>query len=278
MGQQASREHANFSHHATLGGLDMLQARYHNQRFSRHSHENFCIGVIEEGTQRFYRTGAEHVAPKGDIILVNADEIHTGCAGTADGWSYQAIYPSVDVLRGLSGSMRDHQGDAPWFPHAVAHDPGLSEQLRMVFSLLAVEGNTLLKETLLCSSLVWLMMRHGKTQTEVRPLTKADHAIREVKMLLDDCPEENLSLMELANQAELSPWHFLRQFKSLVGMPPHAYLVQSRLRKATTLLRQGETLTDVSVRCGFSDQSHFTRHFKKALGVTPGQFVRAIAR
>lgn len=278
MGQQAPQEHANFSHHPTLGGLDMLQARYHNQRFSRHPHENFCIGVIEEGAQRFYRTGGEHVAPKGDIILVNADEIHTGCAGTADGWSYRAIYPSVDMLRGLSSTMHDHQGGAPWFPHAVAHDPGLSEQLRMVFSLLAVEGNTLLKETMLCSSLVWLMMRHGKTQTEVRPLTKADHAIREVKMLLDDCPEENLSLLELANRAELSPWHFLRQFKNLVGMPPHAYLVQSRLRKATTLLRQGETLSAVSARCGFSDQSHFNRHFKKALGVTPGQFVRAITR
>ncbi|MFP1784490.1 AraC family transcriptional regulator [Lonsdalea quercina] len=278
MGQTAPQEQAHFSHLPTLGGLDMLQACYHRQRFSRHSHENFCIGVIEKGAQRFYRTGGEHVAPKGDIILVNADEIHTGYAGTAEGWSYRAIYPSVDMLRGLSNTMRDDRGDTPWFPHAVAHDPGLSEQLRMTFSLLSVEGNTLLKETLLCSSLVWLMMRHGKTREEGHPLTNADHAIRQVKMLLDDSPEENLSLLALANLAGLSPWHFLRQFKNQVGMPPHAYLVQSRLRKATTLLRQGHPLSEVSARCGFSDQSHFNRHFKKALGVTPGQFLRALKR
>lgn len=72
-----SREQVNYLHLEELGGLEMLKASYFQQEFSRHVHEGFCIGVIEEGAQRFYRTGGEHVAPKGDIILVNADEVHT---------------------------------------------------------------------------------------------------------------------------------------------------------------------------------------------------------
>lgn len=272
------REQARFHHLPALNGLEMLQARYHRQRFPRHVHENFCIGVIEAGEQRFYRTGGEHRAPKGGIMLVNADDIHTGHAGSADGWAYQAVYPSPDLLRRLSQDLRTGQGDTPWFPNAVVHDPGLSEQLRLAFRALLQDGNALLKETLLCSSLVWLMMRHGKTRGGERPLSAAGQAILRVKERLDDCPEQDLSLLQLAASADLSPWHFLRQFKALVGMPPHAYLVQARLRKARALLMRGESLSATAAHCGFTDQSHFHRHFRQALGITPGEFVRTLKK
>ncbi len=72
------REQADYLHLRELGGLELLKAHYHQTQFSKHTHEGYCIGVIEEGAQSFFRTGQLHVAPKGDIILVNADEIHTG--------------------------------------------------------------------------------------------------------------------------------------------------------------------------------------------------------
>ncbi|NAT76730.1 AraC family transcriptional regulator [Dickeya dadantii] len=276
MGKTSSREEVQFHHLKDLGGLEMLQARYHNQRFSRHSHENFCIGVIEEGAQRFYRTGGEHVAPSGDIILVNADEIHTGHSAVASGWSYRAIYPSPDLLCHLSRDLRVPQGATPWFPDAVVHDPGLSAQLRLAFTLLPQAGNSLLKETLLFSSLSWLMLRYSKTRADGRVLPSAGLSILRAKAWLDECPEQDISLLQLAEIAGLSPWHFLRQFKALLGMTPHAYLVQARLRQARSLLIKGASLSDTASRCGFSDQSHFTRHFKRAMGITPGEFVRTL--
>lgn len=53
------REQVDYLHLEELGGLEMLKASYFQQEFSRHAHEGFCIGVIEEGAQRFYRTGGE---------------------------------------------------------------------------------------------------------------------------------------------------------------------------------------------------------------------------
>ncbi|MGM3159803.1 AraC family transcriptional regulator [Dickeya undicola] len=276
MGKPSSREEVQFHHLKDLGGLEMLQARYHQQRFSRHSHENFCIGVIEEGAQRFYRTGGEHVAPTGDIILVNADEVHTGHAEVASGWSYRAIYPSPDLLCHLSRDLRVPQGATPWFPDAVLHDPGLSAQLRLAFTLLPQAGNSLLKETLLFSSLSWLMMRYSKTRADGRTLPAASQSILRAKAWLDECPEQDISLLQLAEAAGLSPWHFLRQFKALLGMTPHAYLVQARLRQARSLLINGISLSDTASQCGFSDQSHFNRHFKRTMGITPGEFVRTL--
>nr|NMN91028.1 AraC-like DNA-binding protein [Brenneria salicis ATCC 15712 = DSM 30166]RBP66524.1 AraC family transcriptional regulator [Brenneria salicis ATCC 15712 = DSM 30166] len=275
-GKEKSQERTQFRHLTEFGGLEMLQAHYKNQRFSRHAHENFCIGVIEEGAQRFYRTGGEHVAPKGDIILVNADEIHTGYSAIAEGWSYRAIYPNPDLLRDLSRDMQQTQGTVPWFPDAVVHDAGLSEQLRMTFTLLAQDGNALLKESLLFSSLAWLIMRYGKSRIHDRHLADSTQHIVTVKALMDACPEQDFSLIELADLATLSPWHFLRQFKKSIGMPPHAYLIQARLRKAKSLLLTGHSILSASSLCGFSDQSHFNRHFKKAQGVTPGEFIRSL--
>ncbi len=79
-------------------------------------------------------------------------------------------------------------------------------------------------------------------------------------------PETNFSLQDLADMVGLSAWHFLRQFKKYVGLPPHAWLVQARLQKARQLLKQGDQIAMVAQQCGFSDQSHFNRHFKKSNG------------
>ncbi|KRW61710.1 AraC family transcriptional regulator [Pseudomonas sp. TTU2014-080ASC] len=274
--KQSPKEQAQFHHLSDLGGLEMLQARYYRQRFPRHVHEAYCIGVIEEGAQRFYRSGAEHVAPRGDIILVNADDVHTGHAELEGGWAYRAIYPHPDLFKSISQDLHHSNGSIPWFPNAVLHDPGLAQQLLMMFTLLAQPRNALLKETLLVSSLSWLMMRYGKTRLSPATLPSAEQRILTVKELLDSCPEKEFSLLQLAEIAELSPWHFLRQFKSAVGIPPHAYLIQAKLRKAKDLLLKGQSIATVSALCGFTDQSHLTRHFKSSVGITPGEFIRGV--
>ncbi|ROR08652.1 AraC family transcriptional regulator [Erwinia sp. JUb26] len=259
-----------------FNGMNMLDASYQHRRFPRHVHDTFCVGVIETGAQRFWRSGGDHVAPSGDIILVNADEVHTGCSEVAGGWSYRAIYPHPDLFARLSASSEP--GPVPWFPDAVLHDPLLSTQLRLVFSLLPEQGNSLLKESLLLTAFSWLVMRYSRTRVLPPDLADACRAVLPVQELMASCPEKNWSLQQLADVAHLSPWHFLRQFKKSIGMTPHAWLVQARLQKAQRRLKQGDTIAQVSSLCGFSDQSHFTRHFKNSMGVTPGEYVQALKR
>ncbi|MEO6788479.1 MAG: AraC family transcriptional regulator, partial [Chthoniobacteraceae bacterium] len=88
---------------------------------------------------------------------------------------------------------------------------------------------------------------------------------------------EPISLEELADAAELSPFHFARQFKLATGHPPHDYLIRLRVDRAQELMRRerGWTMAAVAQDAGFSDQSHMARHFKRVLGVTPRQFADA---
>jgi AraC family transcriptional regulator len=83
-----------------------------------------------------------------------------------------------------------------------------------------------------------------------------------------------LTLHDLAAVAHLSPYHFARRFKESTGLSPHRYIIARRIEWAKQLLRDDEelTLAQVAVRVGFWDQGHFTRHFKRLVGVTPGRF------
>jgi AraC family transcriptional regulator len=90
--------------------------------------------------------------------------------------------------------------------------------------------------------------------------------------------EEHLAagptLEQLAAVARLSPYYFARQFKRATGLPPHQYVITRRVERAKELLRAGTALSlaEVAAHAGFSDQSQFTHHFKRLVGVTPGQF------
>jgi AraC family transcriptional regulator len=86
--------------------------------------------------------------------------------------------------------------------------------------------------------------------------------------------DSELDLDKLAAVVHLSPYHFARQFKASTGLPPHQYLIARRVERAKQMLRDGHdlSLAQVASRTGFWDQGHFTRHFKRLVGVTPGRF------
>jgi AraC family transcriptional regulator len=86
--------------------------------------------------------------------------------------------------------------------------------------------------------------------------------------------EGNPTLAQMAAVANLSPYHFARQFKASTGLAPHQYLISCRIERAQHLLRAHDELglAEVALRVGFSDQSKFSFHFKRLVGLTPRQF------
>jgi AraC family transcriptional regulator len=82
------------------------------------------------------------------------------------------------------------------------------------------------------------------------------------------------TLEQMAAVARLSPYHFARQFKRATGLPPHQYVIARRVERAKELLQGGGdfSLAQIAAHAGFADQSQFSQHFKRIVGVTPGRF------
>src|SRR5712671_4164597 len=98
----------------------------------------------------------------------------------------------------------------------------------------------------------------------------------ETALWIDAHSHRQIDLEHAAGQADISPFHFLRLFSSVLGVTPHQYLVRSRLRHAARLLADDErSVTDVAYDVGFGDLSNFVRTFHRAAGVSPRRFREA---
>jgi AraC family transcriptional regulator len=98
--------------------------------------------------------------------------------------------------------------------------------------------------------------------------------LRAVVEYIEEHLEAGPTLEQMAAVARLSPYHFARQFKTATGLPPHQYVIARRVERARQLLQVGTdlSLAEVAAHAGFSDQSQFSRHFKRLIGVTPRHF------
>ena len=84
---------------------------------------------------------------------------------------------------------------------------------------------------------------------------------------------ENVSNRVLAELVGLSAFYFSRAFKQTAGMPPHRFLLQSRVERVKQLLLESDLpLAQIAVSAGFADQSHCTRRFHELVGITPSRF------
>jgi AraC family transcriptional regulator len=98
--------------------------------------------------------------------------------------------------------------------------------------------------------------------------------LRAVVEYIEEHLDGGPTLAQLAAVVRLNPYHFARQFKAATGLPPHQYVILRRVERAKQLLQAGTdlSLAEVALRAGFSDQSQFSHHFKRLVGVTPRRF------
>jgi AraC-like DNA-binding protein len=252
------------------GQSELLSARYSKQDFGRHSHDRYAIGVIVHGVEKLYYRGAHDLGTAGTVVTITPGEIHDGCAVTEDGWMYRMLYIDPVYLNHVVFNDRFSDGYIHLFRDALAVNPQLAHTFLTCHRQIEISVTALERETALIELLAQVFQRN---ELDLMPSHARERdVVRRMKRRLDEEFDRNLSLTELGAFVGMDPLYLIRVFKNEVGTSPHSYLIQRRVAHAQRLLRNGMGISDVSLACGFFDQSHLNRAFKKVLGLTPGNF------
>jgi AraC-like DNA-binding protein len=177
-------------------------------------------------------------------------------------------------LQRAASEVTDRNAGVPFFPAPVVNDPHIA---RLLLNLhVAIESNEseLERESRLIWTMAQLVARHADERLSERPMRVERTVVSQVCSHLEQHLHENVTLDRLARMVNMSAFHLLRTFRNATGLPPHTYLNQLRVARAKLLLSDGMPIAIVASEVGFTDQSHLTRHFKRIVGVTPGQFAR----
>ena len=139
-------------------------------------------------------------------------------------------------------------------------------------------GGSIVAEGLARSIAVMLLREFAHLPPARQSESPPPVAVLRVVELMRHRLAETLSLEEMAHVAGVSPFHFARQFKTATGHPPHEYLIRLRVDRAQALISthgRNWTMAAIAHDSGFADQSHMSRHFRRVLGITPGEFAEA---
>ncbi len=157
----------------------------------------------------------------------------------------------------------------PHFRDAVSADPRLYQAFVRFHAALTQDASLLRQQSLLMQCMGAFLTGHCEQAPQAMSHAGRRRLQRSRDYLEEHCCEE-VPLERLADLVGLSRFHFLRMFAREFGLPPHAYQMRLRIGRIRQLLKMGFPLR--SIEAGFADQSHLIRHFKKAMGVTPGEY------
>jgi AraC-like DNA-binding protein len=258
-------------HDFPVAGIDAMTASTRHS-FPRHTHDQYGIGIVDSGGHASW-SGRGHVeAGPGTFISLNPGEVHDGRAIGHRSRSWRLLYLDPTLMEETCADIRDGAGASFTFAKPVFADDQMRRLFDAAFAYTAATGSSIARlgcETAILR-LVARLAAHSTVGLSRDQRTTA--CVRRARDRIDAEPAASLTLIELAGEADLSRYQFLRAFAREVGLTPHAYIVQRRIALARRLIRAGHALAEVAIVAGFYDQSHLTRCFVRQFGVTPRRY------
>jgi AraC family transcriptional regulator len=229
-------------------------------------HDGICIAAVTQGTFQYRSTQGAALLVPGALLL--GDDRHCFECGHDHGTGDRCLsfHFTPDFFQTVAA--RRITFTTPSLPPLPALIPiiAAAEAARD-------DGDTTeLEETAIRLAGVVATALTGATRTA--PTSRRDERrVSDVLRAIEEGADEPLPLADLAGQVAMSPYHFLRTFRSVVGLTPHQFILRTRLhRAAVSLRRSGDSISSIAFASGFNDLSTFNRRFRRFIGLSPGAY------
>ncbi|MDJ1156977.1 AraC family transcriptional regulator [Chelatococcus sp. SYSU_G07232] len=246
-----------------------MEAHFYGRAYAPHRHDTYAIGITLSGVQSFRYRGEQRYSLPGQCHILHPDEVHDGSAGTEAGFGYRIVYIDPGLVREALGG-----GALPFACEPVVDvarlPPGSVQQI-WDFDRAVDEAE---RTDITVAALAVLAPLSLGAETSPGPL--ALPALARVREAIAVAPARRLSLERLEHLSGLDRWTLARQFRAAYGTSPSRFRTMRQLDEVRRLLRAGTPPAEAALAAGFADQSHMTRHFKSAYGMTPVRWLAAV--
>ena len=249
-------------------GIERLAATLEGRPFSAHRHDTYAIGVTVAGVQTFEYRGRRHTCLPGEAHVLHPDEVHDGAAGTEQGFSYRILYLDPALVCQVLGGKA-----LPFVADPVVARPEVEPGLIAVLHAMDEPLDALEAVELSTTVATFLARRAGLGAGRRAPLPL--EALQQVRDLITDDPAVDYGVQAFERISGLDRWTLARRFREAFGTSPSRFRTMRRLDRARRLAREGRPLAEAALDAGFADQSHLTRMFKRAYGLTPAYWLAA---
>jgi AraC-like DNA-binding protein len=248
-------------------GLERAEVYFSTLAFEPHRHDTYALGVTTAGVQTFRYRGSVRVCLPGQVHVLHPDELHDGAAGADGGFGYRILYvaPAL-VAQALVGRP------LPFVADPVPTETAATRRLASVLADVDEPiGELRLVELVTAVADSLDLLAGGRD--DPGPVDRS--AAELVREYLDAHPREQTPAATLERVAGTDRFTIARHFRRAFGTSPDRYRLLRRLALARAAIEGGCSLARAAADAGFADQSHMTRQFKRAYGLTPAQWAAA---
>lgn len=245
-----------------------FQIRLVGSNFEPHQREFHIFALIKHGQIQLRYRERNYILNEGDTLLIPAGEIHSYC--TLDSQYSTVWFHYIDTVEALDASGHLLLPELETILSSKSHTQAFSKPLFESIEQPLEPANYR-------QWLKGLVETVSNLDKEKRLLKEAKiHSLVGAKHYIQENLEEPFCLDAISEKFSINKWQLSRQFKPIFGVTLFQHIHASRMVLAKNLLTQQHTITNVALRLGYSDQSHFTRFFKRFVGISPKKWVQLV--
>jgi len=237
-------------------------------------HSGMCIAAVTQGTFQYRTAQGSAVLAPGAVLLGNDRDAFECAHDHSTGDRCLSFHLTPDFLEKVTSELRGAPEPKFSLPRLPPVD-GLTPLLAAA-EVARDEGDALhLEELAVRIAGAVALTLQGVTDRARAPTAYDVRRVSEVLHWIEGHLSDPLTLSSLSHKAAMSPYHFLRTFREVVGVTPHQYVLRTRLRRACVELRRSdEPVSTIAFNSGFSDLSTFNRQFRRMVKAAPSVYRR----
>jgi AraC family transcriptional regulator len=244
----------------TTQRISVVETEYQNKDYEGwHSHNNAHITLFLKGGTTEKRKNFSETVGSGSLLFYHSDELHL---------NQNTLFPSRNINIEIEENFLKN---LQLTEHIL--EEAIQNSVLTKFLILKIFKETITSDAFSSDSITMLFSQLSNTHKHLDRYEKSPYWVKSLKELLNDCWNENPNLHDLAQVLQLNPITISKHFPKYFGCTLGEYMRRIKINRSLSLIQSNQSnLTEISLECGFADQSHFIRTFKNLTGFLPKQF------